>query len=380
MARAGDGVGVTERLGETQLAAWTTAVTNECLNNLPLIPMLREKDLIEEVKQGGGEYRWIFYKKLHKLRGHVDNRPRPFPRTNRPDNARMDWALYEVEESNTLFERAQHGGKATIVDQFEGIADQMAESANEQLEGEFWRDGSATDDIDFPIFGCEAWAGGYDDAAQDAEDELATSLTGSYAGISMGYDAHKPGAVEGDPQYGLWSPAIVNCNQDDGSGAAASWENNADIYLRRGIFATTKGKSKTKRIDVGFLRRPSFEQLLNLLDDKERVILEGSQQAKAYGFDPTGAINFDGAMFLWSNAIPATDALGKVIHGYGLNSNKMKLLLLPADGGIRGKGALWTFYESKDEYQRLLWQLILFCALVFTSPRYHAAWKEISTY
>lgn len=382
MANRGDGVGVTPRVGEVTLAAWTKQVTNETLQNYIALAMMMQKGLIDDQK-GGGENRWPFQYRRIPLKGMNDNSPSGWVRQQTVKNARVAWALYEAKNSASEYEEIQNSGDAAIVDLFDDQADMMRDDAAAGLAGQIYVNGAGTvndaqgDLIASPFHGLETFCEGI--GALTAEtDEIALTLNGTYGGHSTAYDAFKPGATSADSEYGVWSPRIINCNVQDSAGANLAWEDHAHHFIRRGVLNTAYGQAKKNQVDLVLLRQPSHEKFLNLLDDKEQKILQGHQMAAAYGFDPTGAVNFDGALVMWDLAVPSADANGKVIHGYGLNTNKMRLKLLKTKRGIRGKGSIFTFYENVDEEERVLWKLRLYGQLRFISPRHFFALKELS--
>lgn len=383
MANRGDGVGVTPRVGEVTLSAWTKQVTNETLQNYIALAMLDKKGLIKE-QTGGGELRQPFQYRRIPVKGMADNSPSAWVKQQTIKNARLPWALYEAKNSASEYEDIQNAGDAAIVDLFDDQADLMRDDAAQGFAGQIYVNGASTvldsqgDAIPSPLHGLETFCQGIGALAAETE-EIALTLNGTYGGHSTAYDAFKPGATSADSEYGVWSPRIVNCNVQDDAGANMAWEDHAHHYIRRGILRTCYGQSRKNQVDLVLLRQASHEQFLNLLDDKDQKILQGSQLAVAYGFDPTGAVNFDGALVMWDLACPSADANGKVVHGYGLNTNQMMLKILKTKRGIRGKGSIWTFYENFDEEERVLWKLRTYCQLVFKSPRHCFALKELST-
>lgn len=378
MANPGEGVGITPRVSAGTLAKWVRQVHNEAVQYVIILPVLMKRGAFRTV-DGGGEIRWPFRAQMFDLVGEIDNAPRAHPRHMREKNANLPWAAYQMLNACTRRERSQNGGEAAIVKIFADMADQMRESFAQKFNGQIYGNGdSPTASIPEPVHGFETFC---EDMAISADtDPVALTVTASYGGKSCAYDSFKPGATSADDEYGAWSARGINCNVHDDAGQNVDWADNAIEYIRLGLQKTCYGRAKGMRTDFVVLEQGSWTDLCNLLDDKERVQLSGSQMAAAYGFDPTDEIKIDGALVTWDHSIPQYDSHGtpKRIRGYGMNTSKIELLMLPMDGGVRPKGSIAAFYEEVDVHQRVLWELASYPQLKVESPRHVFCLKEYS--
>ncbi len=370
----GSGIGITDRVAKVTLAHWARHVSDQAKNRFPLLKVLSQKGRIKRGKHGG-ELRWPVQYKQHSLVPHIDAQAQTFDRFNEIKNANLRWAGLECVDAITHQEKEENGGEEAVVKIFASRAKLMQRSALQQFGKKPYVDG---DSADREFHGLESMMSL---TGQTATDALATTLNDTYAGLSTSYTAFKAGAVKGtDEEYGVWSPVVVNCNRTV-SGSTRAWSDFADEYIRKGLIEATYGDAEEDCVDLIMLKKQSFEEFLNLLDDKERVnLVRGSDpQGAAYGFNPKRFVHFDGVAVGWDFGVPATDSQAGLdtVHGYGLNTDMMELCLLGKSGG---KGdTIFSVKTAYDPYRMAdLIRLICLGNFKFESPRHFIKFAEIS--
>lgn len=370
---AGEGVGITNRVAKVTLPYWAKRAQSEALRRYVLLKILQRKGKIVGGKHGG-QLRWPFKKGLRALVPYVDLQATEFARSDLLEDAVLRWASVQMKDMVSELEELQNAGKEAIVAYVVGIQEDMQEDAIEEFGKKPYADGdSATNEF----FGLESFMAGI--GAQTAADDFATSITDSYAGHSCAYGTFG-GTSDDDAAYKVWSPVIVNTNQNPGGGAVA-WSVGALEYLRKGIIEASYGNSEKKNLSMIVLRKNSFRDLENILDDKERVNLVAASEFKAkYGFSPVSMIHVDGCPVTWEVGVPSVDANADVVHGYGLNCDQMELCLLGKQP--KKRGGMPRLFHGKSAYDPFsdatLLRLKLHGQWKFKSPRYFVKWADIS--
>ena len=86
--------------------------------------------------------------------------------------------------------------------------------------------------------------------------------------------------------------------------------------MRFAIIHAQRNSSLKGQITNIMLGRDLYMDLLNLIDDKERIQITSEHQLRALGFKNT--VNFDGIEVSWENAVPTA-------VGYGMNYDNIEL-------------------------------------------------------
>ena len=367
---AGEGIASTTRLAKVTLAHWVKRLTDNAYKNNVALKVLKEKGLIESGVHGG-QLRWPFRYTKFGLDPYIDGAQRTFARTQIEENAVLRWGGYEVKELITEFEKDQHGGKEAIVEVLKKRTKFMEEDANERLSGQIYVDGNLAANVTNRTWhGLESFMSW---TAQTATDKLATTLNDTYGGQS--YTGFNANAAVTDPEYGAWSPVIVNTNRTVAA-ATNAWADYADEYLRAGIIEACYGKDSKSMLDLILMTKDAYTSTLNLLDDKEQLNFNrGSDVGKAsFGFPVHNGFEIDGVVCTWDIGLPATDVNSDTVHAYGLNTDRMKLKLL----GPKTK-MLWRLDMNYDPFQAAdLLRIFVSGNLCFESPRYFAKFADIS--
>ena len=119
-----------------------------------------------------------------------------------------------------------------------------------------------------------------------------------------------------DSEYDFWSPLIVNYTSSAFDGSANTFAAQGDEAMRFAIIHAQRNSSQKGQITNIMLGRELYMDLLNLIDDKERIQITSEHQLRALGFKNT--VNFDGIEVSWENAVPTA-------VGYGMNYDNIEL-------------------------------------------------------
>lgn len=367
---AGEGIGVSERVAAVTIANWSKKINDTLRRKFAFFQALEAKKKIK-YGVGGGELRWPFQYKDHEISAYVDMGQKTYQRVERLKNASLPWRGYESTEAISLQEKLENKGKSAVVEIFKDRAKEVRKGLMRQLGENMHKSGSSTNGLNLNRFhGIESFG---NVGSQTATNDLATTPNSTYAGYGTGYTSINASASAGDTDYGIWSPTIVNCNKTSG-GSTLAWADYADQYIRKLILECSFGPSDEEGLDMVLLRKASYEALLNILDDKERVPVERGHPLGMVEFGFRHMVQIDGVLVGWDRGVPATDeqATPDVVHGYGYNFDELELCML-------NEGSIWE-HEKDWTMAQGAWVLYFYCLgnLKFNSPRYHGLLKEIS--
>jgi hypothetical protein len=365
MAVKGEGVGVTERVAQVTIAKWIKKVSELTTRKLVILSLLQKKGLIN-YGFDSNQVRWPIRKDEHQLQGYADMVPINYQRINTKDNAYLPHRGYYLTDTITHREKLENGGPSAILKIFNGREKLIRQSAMRRLNYEFFKDGESASGIQNEVFhGLETFMSGI--GAQTASDVLATSNTSSYAGKSCAVGSLGTGDLNR-----IWTPVIVNTNRNPGSGTI-TWASGAIGYIRAGLLRATYGNSDEDRPDIVLLTQSSWEDLLNLMDDKERILVSRGSGAQLVSLGFNNVVEVDGCPIMWDVSIPTTDGNGDTVRGYGLTTGQMELNLLGDEQQIF-KGDI-TFNDSYRADNIFVWCL---GNIRCESPRNFVKWADIS--
>lgn len=357
------GIGSTERVAQTTIEEWSKKVSEETERLLVLIAMLRARGRITG-GHSGGQARWVVRKDEHGLNGFPDAVPVSFSRKTTKTSATLPWRGYYVDDTITLREKLEQGGPEAMIKVFSNREELMREGAIRSLAAKFFVDGNATGNED-DFHGLESFMS---TGAQTATDVLATTHNDTYGGLSTAVS----GITADFPR--LWTPNVINTGYTPASGQR-TFENYGDEYIRKAVLKGTYGQGKANKLDVFMLTQDDYESLLNLLDDKERVMIERGAGLELTKFGFENHVEIDGVGVTWDDSVPSSDDAGNTVRGYGFNFDKMEVKLL---GGAK-KGQLFqskvTFNDSYRADNIFMWILGNICC---SSPRHFAKLADLT--
>ena len=368
---AGEGVGVTERVAQVTISKWTKKVSDLAVQKFAFSAMLKAKN---KIKYGckGGEIRFPIRYRDPEISGYVDMASKNFQRRQLHKNAVIEHRGYESTEAISLKERLQNGGNdhSVIVDIFSQREEMLRKGLMRQLGSRWHKDGDSTTGLAESRFhGIESF-GAF--GTQTSSDKYVTLPNDTYGGFGTGYTSLDAAAVAGDAGYGAWTPIMVNCNRDPGSGTR-TWSSYADEYIRSGIIGASYGAMSEEQLDMILLNKGAYEDLLNVAASKERLNFTRGAGVAMVKLGFTQFLELDGVQIGWDFGVPTTDENSNTVHGYGYNFDRLHLDLL-------NKKQLWEvkFDWSSAQAADLIY---FYCLgnLVFDSPKFHAIFKNLSS-
>ena len=318
------------RVVNTTIRKYMKGEEVEILRNRKLTALLQSRGRVK-YNQSGEQVDWKVRYKRAPLTGFADADTLTFPRRNRWKTAALPWRGYATTDSMTKKEKLMNKNTEAIVKIYDGVARILLEDIEDQFGDELYIDGNGTGNSK-RIHGVESFFA----ATQTINISTGAARTANaadkvgypndtYAGLSTtlaNYGGSWSGSWPtgtGDAHYDFWSPVLVNYTSTAFGGAADTWAAQGDEAMRWMIIKCQKNKSKRGQLDLILLDSELFNDLLNLVDAKERFIsrpnrTEGS--LAKLGF--TDMLNYDGVEVTWEYGVPSS-------VGYGFNVDHMEL-------------------------------------------------------
>jgi len=361
-----EGVGVSQRVAKVTIAKWLKRISEQTIQKFAAFKAMEQKGRIER-NCHGGKLVWPFRYKDHQISTYVDMGLKEFSTHDGLEDATLPWGAYDVKDAISLMEKAQNGGEEAMVQILNSKEEDMRKAATKQFNQELYSTGATTGRLKGLDSCCSV-------TGQSATDEFATTPNATYAGISTAYDTYH--ASDYSQGYKVWSPILPNCNRTV-DGATQAWADFADEYIRKAILAASYGQDESENTDMILLRKASFEALLNICDDKERITVSRGANLAMVKLGFKNFVEIDGVPTGWDFGIPATDVNSNVLHGFGLNTDQLKLCVLE-EGKKKTKG-LWRAKVTWSTAQgATLIYMYLFCQLRIESPRHVIKFAELS--
>lgn len=372
MANRGDGIGVSERVAQTTIAEWAKKVGEELTRNLVLLSMLQKKGRIS-YGHSGGQMRWVVRKAEHPLSGFVDMQPVTFERLNTKENAFLGWRGQKASDIITLREKLENSGPEAMIKAFEVREELIREGVIRAMAEQVYVDGNSAAAVAAEQFhGLESFMG-IAAGSQTATSIIATVHNDSYANLNT-----VVGGVGGDATNTrtnrLWTPVIINTSQTPTAGLKA-WADYGLEYIREMLIRGTYGMGDGERMNLVILNQDAYTSLLNLMDDKERILVNRGAGEELVSLGFTNIVEVDGVPVTWDYACPTTDADSKTVRGYGLNTNKVEFCVLGPKGQKNLFSSRVDFNVSFQADCVFLWLIGNF---KFQSPRHFGKLVDIT--
>lgn len=296
------------RLKETTIEDHLKEVSDNTIVNHPILAMLQKKG---KIKYGcyGLEFTWRVAKNWAPMVAYGDADVLSTPRRNYHATARMDYAGYVVGESVTEKEQLANRGKAAIVNFTGDVYERITNSFLNQFPAKLYIDG--------PGGGTPEEYSGFLSCLGVTSNAQYTLPSDTYAGITTGLGDYGGAALSGswptgrfDPEYHFWSPLTINYTHASWSASTDTWPNTCVEALRAGIAFQANRAGKQGKIDLICMNNSMYVDLLNLLDDKEQIMINrgAANQMVSLGF--TASTVFDGVEVTSDYDCPATEAFG----------------------------------------------------------------------
>jgi hypothetical protein len=342
---------------------WTKELSDQTLESHALLKLLKERKNVKFVT--GTKMVWTVKFKELALQGHSDMANVTFGRTTLTKKPELDWRAYKMTDSISEQELAENGkGDTQIIDLFADKLKQMEEDANSRLCRELYVDGNATGN-ELKFHGIESFCSV---STQTAGDLFATTLNDSYAGLNTAKGSYDSDSTSRG--YDFWSPVIVSTNA-----TGETWAAKAVEQLRRGITETRRTMRKDHRLDLIVCNRSNYRAVLDLLDDKERLVVNQANSIARFGFGDV--VQVDGCDVTIDPDIPSTDGNSDTIRAYGFNTSQMELCILKQPNK---KDQLWNASGDvfREDNMAFRFWIGTYGNLKFFSPRHFAKFVDLA--
>ena len=341
------------RTAATTLAKHIRDVEEAMLRNYQLGALLEAAGRVNYNNSGEG-LDWPVQYRLHTVEGNTGETQRNFARRNLWKTDNLEYRGYQATDSMYYREFRSNRGEEGIVKVFDNFVERLEASITQALGGEYYVDGETNTQAWHGLesmFGtiAQTFTNGTNAKRSASADDHVGVPVATYAGIST-----VPGTYGGeqeastswpngiaDSEYDFWSPLIVNTkattfgDQAD-SGYSHIFANQGDEVMRFAIIHAQRNSSQNGQITNIMLARDLFMDLLNLIDEKERIQITSEHQLRALGFKNT--VNFDGIEVSWEAAVPNGT-------GYGLNYDNIELKSMD-DSLLRSEGPEYDIHSQ----------------------------------
>jgi hypothetical protein len=355
----------TNRVLHATREQWTKELSDQTLETHALLKLIKERKNVKYVT--GTKMKWTVKFKELDLTPYSDMEALAFSRNTLTKTAELDWRGYKMADAISEQEMAENmGGDTQIIDLFADKLRQMQDDANSRLCRQFYVDGNATGN-EKKFHGIESFCSA-NAAGQTAGDAFATTLNDTYAGLSTAKGAYDSDSTSRG--YDFWSPVVVSTNA-----TGETWATKAIEQLRRGITETRRTMQKDHRLDLIVCNRANYRAVLDLLDDKERLVVNQANSIARFGFSDT--IQVDGCDITIDPDIPSQDATPDTIRAYGFNTAQMELCILKNRNGK--KDQLWNASGDafREDNMSFRFWIGLYGNLKFFSPRHFAKFVDL---
>lgn len=332
------------RNSSTTLARHIREVEDAFMRNYQIGALLESNGRVNYNNSGEG-FDWPVQYRIHTVEGNTGDTVRNFARKNLWKVANLEFRGYQATDTMYYREFLSNRGPEGIVKVYDQFVERLTTSVKQSLGTEYYVDGSATG-YETSWHGLEsifktnsqtitATDGAYRSA--NAAD-ICGAPQGTYAGLEMtlgNYGGENesgeiwPDGVA-DPEYDFWTPLVVNytTSHADLGGTANTWAGQGVEAMRYAIINCQRNVSMEGQITNILLARDLYRGLLDVLDDKERIVVSSETGLRALGFK--NVVMFDGVEVSWEVGVPTG-------VGYGINYNMMELksmdsTLLRAEG------------------------------------------------
>lgn len=328
------------RSSATTLAHHIREVEEAFLRNYQIGALLESNGRVNYNNTGEG-FDWPVQYRIHNVEGNTGETARNFARRNLWKVANLEFRGYQATDSMFYREFLSNRGPEGIVKVYDQFTERIVTSIKQVLGTEYYNDGYVTGyETSWhgleSIFNCATTRG------TSSTNQTVTSTTGAaraanaadivgypqgeYGGLQMalGYYGGENESGEvwpdglADPEYDFWTPLVVNytTSHADLGGTANTWAGQGVEAMRYAIINCQRNVSMDGQITNILLARDLYRGLLDVLDDKERIIITSETGLRALGFK--NVVMFDGVEVSWEVGVPSS-------VGYGINYNMMEL-------------------------------------------------------
>ena len=317
------------RSSATTLAKHIAEVEESMARNFAFGALLESQGRIM-YRQGGEGFDWPVQYRFHNVEGNTGETTRNFARRNLWKTASLEYRGYQTTDSMFMKEFKANRGPEGIVKVFDNFAERLTSSMENALGTEYYIDGTTAANN-------QAWHGinsmfgatqtlhitaGTARTANAADKVMWPSTTyaglltnlGNYGGENESGQIWPEGLA--DSEYDFWTPLIVAYDSSAFGGSADTFAAQGDEVMRYAIIHAQRNTSQSGQVTNIMLARNLYMDLLNLVDDKERIVISSENSLRALGFK--NVLNFDGLEVTWEAGVPSG-------VGYGMNFNTIDM-------------------------------------------------------
>jgi len=284
--------------------------------------------------QGGKDFDWRVKILRTPLLPYSDFDLLAYERIDRARVATLDWRSYIAMDAISWYERQLSKGMEAIIKTYEEMTKNVQEDAEEQFALEWFVDGNATGNQRRihgleSIFSVSGLSGaGFVGVPNDNYAGLSTglgALGGDWNTVDAGGNNNWPDGA-GDYQFDAWSPVVIDYRSLVWGGATNEWADNGSTCMRYGNLVAQRNNNAGDGLDFWLLERSMYQDFLQQLDDKERILVERDKKSSllvSMGFNAT---YFDGVEVTWEWGLPYSSNTVDNRVGYGINIDKIEYL------------------------------------------------------
>lgn len=279
----------------------------------------------------GTQLTWPIKYKRNTLNTYQDAQEVVFSRKQPYKRATLDWRAYDMNDVVTETELLTTRSRSALFKLYEQKEASIQEDFLAEFNGEFFQTGS--DGLRMQgihsIFSDFTKASGSKEGVHSGTYGGLNQVVGTYGGSSLS-----------DPEYGFWTPTIVNWNSSQwAAGTGPTFASNAFETARYGIVRTCRRNNKSAYVDYITYCIDWYTEFLNAFETKEQIYTSkgGKDTVGGLGFT---AIMFDGVEITWEEDVPDNQAFGVNIDQMGLKVLGDELVTYRHEWDIRQKGWL----------------------------------------
>ena len=341
--------------------------------NRKLTDLLQKKGKIS-YNWSGEQVEWPVRFKQIDIEGYDDMGVITFARKDLWKRAFLPWRGYVATQVVSRKEKLMNKGREALVKVWDEAAKIMMSDAKDKFGEECYIDGNAAGNenrfhgVQSFLGGTVARSTGFVVNPDDTYANLDTRLA-AYGGVID--SGEWPHSSVNDSEFDFWSPLIVDYSDTLWAAATDTWANTAIEALRYGIINSKRVKSgRDAGLDVVILSRQMFREFEELLDDKERVVIErGSKTSPLTALGWGDVVSFEGTDITYEYGVPVDSSANGI--GFGFNTSEMELRSLD--------DMFWVPLGPYESEETMSFRFTLNCFGNFAfNPRAFVAWKKVT--
>jgi len=316
--------GVTTRVRKTTIENHLRKAEDNLTRNVKMLKMLKSKGRMS-YNNSGTEIKWRVKYNRNTPVEYSDADAITFDRKSRHEVASLPYGAYILGEQYTKKEKLQNSGEPAIVKEVQNILSDMESDFSDFLSYQSFQDGSGSDDALKGLL----TATNFQPTSTDqypvplSTDTYATLRCdpGGYGGTLT--TGAWPDGVYDEP-YAFWTPLQLNYKNSSFAAGGSDWATNCLSVLRNGKYLSVNQRGKDGFPTVIMMTATMYEELVDALDEKERVYVSKGQGSTLSGLGhEDDVLTFDGMDCTYDVDCPtASDGEG---YAFGINMKTVEL-------------------------------------------------------